>query len=144
MEVREILQKKGSKVWSIKTSQTLRDALQILVDHKIGALLVFDQKDNIVGILSERDILRECYQNTKSFDTAIVGKVMTTNIIIGAPEDKVQYIMGIMTNNRIRHVPIVSGGKLQGIISIGDVVKAQLQDSEYENRYLKDYMFGGR
>ncbi|MBI4358597.1 MAG: CBS domain-containing protein [Candidatus Omnitrophica bacterium] len=144
MEVRDILQKKGSKVWSIKATQTLHEALQILVDQNIGALLVFDQKNNIAGILSERDIVHECHQSAKNLDTTPVSKVMTTNIIIGAPEDKVEYIMGIMTNNRIRHVPIVSGGKLQGIISIGDVVKAQLQNSEYEIRYLKDYMFGGR
>jgi len=144
MEVKEILQKKGSKVGSVKTSQTLREALEILVKQKIGALLVFDEKENIVGILSERDILRECHKSSKNFDAVQVQKAMTTRLIIAAPEDKVDYIMGIMTNNRIRHIPIVSGGKLEGIISIGDVVKAQIQNQEYENRYLKDYLFGGR
>ena len=124
-------------------NQTVRDALSVLVNQKIGALLVFDEKEKIVGILSERDIMRECFTSPKSFDLIPISNVMTKKVIVGKPDDKVEYIMGIMTQNRVRHIPIVADGKLEGLISIGDAVKAQLQHSEYENQYLKEYMFGG-
>jgi len=142
MEIQEILKTKGDKVWSVKASQMVREALDVLVNNKIGALLVFDDKDSIAGVLSERDIMRECYRNSDGFSKTLVKDVMTKRVIVGKPEDKVDYIMGIMTKNRIRHVPIIKDGKLQGVVSIGDVVKAKLQDSSYENQYLKEYMFG--
>ena len=143
MLLREILSQKGSKVWSVKANQTVHEALEILVTQKIGALLVFDEKNEIAGIISERDIMRECYHDSKGWESALVGKVMTKNLIIGTPDDLVDYIMGIMTQNRVRHIPVMKNRKLEGIISIGDVVKALLKDSEYENRYLKEYLYGG-
>ena len=143
MQVKDILKSKGSKVWSLKANQTIRDALSILVNQKIGALLVFDEKGKIVGILSERDILRESFNNPKSFEGVPVSMIMTKKVLVGKLDDKVEYIMGIMTQNRVRHIPIVSNEKLEGLVSIGDVVKAQLQHWEYENQYLKEYMFGG-
>ena len=142
MLLKEILSNKGTKVWSVKANQTVREALEVLVNQKIGALLVFDEKGEIAGIISERDIMRECYHDSGGWQSAPVNKVMTKNIVIGTPDDPVDYIMGIMTHNRVRHIPVLEGKKLQGIISIGDVVKAQLKDSEYENRYLKEYLYG--
>ncbi len=142
MKVTDILAKKGNQVWSIRENNTIHDALGMLVDKKIGALVVLDQKNEISGIVSERDIIRECFKNSKNIQTILVGEIMTRKLIVGSPEDEVDYIMGIMTKNHIRHVPIVEKGKLQGLVSIGDVVKALLQYKEYENHYLKDYMFG--
>jgi CBS domain-containing protein len=142
MEVKVILKQKGPKVWSVKSHQTLYEALDILVKQKIGALLVYDEGENIVGILSERDIMRECYHNKSNFVETRISKAMTTRLIVAQPSDHVDYIMGIMTKNRVRHIPIMEEGKLQGVVSIGDVVKAQLRNSEYENRYLKEYLFG--
>ncbi len=142
MEVKEILKVKGPRVWSVKSSQTVYEALDILVKQKIGALLVYDEQGLVAGIVSERDIMRECYHNKEKFLETSVGKIMTTRLIIGAPSDSVDYIMGIMTQNRVRHIPIITQGRLEGIVSIGDVVKAQLKDSEYDKRYLKEYMFG--
>ena len=142
MQVKDILKVKGSKVWGIQSDQTVRDALSVLVTQKIGALLVFEENQKIVGILSERDIARECFNNAKNFESTPITSIMTRKVIVGNPEDKVEYIMGIMTKNRIRHLPIVNENKLEGVISIGDVVKAQLQHSAYENQYLKEYMFG--
>jgi len=143
MTLREILESKGSKVWSVKTSQTVMDTLQVLVKQKIGALLVYDEDDKISGIISERDIMRECYHNREGWGAALVSNVMTRRLIIGTPEDRVDYIMGVMTQNRIRHIPVIYEKELVGIVSIGDVVKAQLKDSEFENRYLKEYLYGG-
>ena len=142
MRLKEILDTKGSQVWSVKSSQNVGDALKVLVENRIGALLVFDKTQRIVGILSERDIMRECYKNRKEWDQALVSEVMTKKVIISAVDDRVDYIMGIMTQNRIRHIPVMEGEKLIGIISIGDVVKAQLSDSQYENHYLKEYLSG--
>jgi len=142
MEVKEILKNKGPKVWSVQSDDTIRDAITTLVKNKIGALLVFDKKDKMVGIISERDIMRECYNSPEQYASTPVEKVMTKNVIIGKPEDKSDYIMGIMTQNRVRHIPIIADGKLHGMVSIGDVVKAQLQDSQYQIQYLKDYIGG--
>ena len=144
MKVKDILSKKGSQVWTVKTTATIHEVLGSLVTHAIGALIVLDDVNRIAGIISERDIIRECYKNTRQAENTPVEKIMSRNLIIGSPEDELDYIMGIMTKNRIRHVPVVVGGKLEGIISIGDIVKAQLTNSEYENHYLKDYLFGGR
>lgn len=144
MKVKDILEKKGRQVWTVRADATVHDALGILVQHRVGALLVTDEKGNIAGIVSERDMIRECYQSVKNIETTRVSQVMTKSLIVGTPEDEIDYIMGIMTNNRIRHIPIITKGELQGIISIGDVVKVQLRDSQYENRYLKDYLFSGR
>ena len=143
MLLQEVLKTKGSKVWSIQAHQSLREALKVLIEQKIGTLLVFDAKGKIVGIVSERDIIRECHLTGKDWEAVPVNKAMTKDLVVGAPSDTVQYIMGIMTQNRVRHIPVIEKGKLVGLISIGDVVKAQLKDSEYENKYLKEYMYGG-
>ena len=144
MKVKDILSTKGSQVWTVKSHATIHEVLGSLVTHVIGAVIVVDEHDQIAGILSERDIIRECYKNCNEIKQTPVEKVMSRNLIIGTPEDELDYIMGIMTINRIRHVPIVVNGKLEGIVSIGDIVKAQLHNTEYENHYLKDYLFGGR
>jgi len=144
VKVKEILEKKGSaKVWTVAPETTIHDALGILVNQKIGACVVLNQKEELVGIVSERDITRECYRRGQYLESTPASQIMTKKVLVGKMDDKIDYIMGIMTNNRIRHVPIVDEQhKLVGMISIGDVVKAQLQDTEYENRYLKEYMFG--
>jgi len=144
MKVIDILKRKDLNVWTIKANQTIHDALEILVAKKIGALVVIGESNDIVGIVSERDIIRECYQNSKNVQTTRINQIMTKNVIVGTPENDLDYVMGIMTQNRIRHLPIIAGNKLTGIISIGDIVKAQLQDTQYENHYLKDYIFGPR
>lgn len=142
MTLNEILEAKGHKVWSVRDTQTIEEALHTLVDNKIGALLVFDDTGTVVGILSERDIMRECYQSGSEWHESLVSDVMTRRIIIGTPNDTADYAMGIMTQNRIRHIPVMDNGNLCGVISIGDVVKACLKDSRYESQFLKTYIVG--
>lgn len=142
MKLKDILKVKGSKVWTIKASQPVRDALQTLVNQKIGALLVLDEKGGIVGIISERDIVRGCFENGKELDGMPVSQLMTKEVVIGSPEDETSYIMGVMTQKRVRHIPVVAGGKLQGMVSIGDIVKSVIEDSQYEIHYLKEYIYG--
>jgi CBS domain-containing protein len=106
----------------------------------VGALVVTTAEGKVVGIITERDLLRVCAARSGEIDDTRIAECMPANLIIGLPEDEVGYVMGIMTNNRIRHLPIMNGERLEGIISIGDVVKAQLEETEFENRYLKDYI----
>ena len=144
MKVRDILESKGTHVWTIQETATILDVLGLLTQHRIGALVVLDKKDQVVGIITERDIIHQCQKDSKHVETTSVKDVMSRKLIIGHMDDAIDYIMGVMTNNRIRHIPIMTGSKLEGMISIGDVVKAELQDQEYENKYLKDYMFGSQ
>jgi len=142
MRVKDILEQKGTKVLTVQGTANVHEALSILVKQNIGALVVVDEKGKIKGILTERDITRECYQRGEKVIKTPISEIMTQKLIVGRLDDEIDYIMGIMTKNRIRHIPIVANDELKGLISIGDVVKAQLDDREYENRYLKDYMFG--
>ena len=143
MKVKDVLATKGSKVCSVKSNDTIRQAVSVLVGEKIGAALVHDDDGDIVGILTERDIMRAFHEYGKELENTLVNKVMTRRVIIGTPDDDLEYIMNIMTHNRIRHVPIVENEQLQGIISIGDVVKAQLNDSRVQIKYLQDFLHHG-
>ncbi|MEW6300902.1 MAG: CBS domain-containing protein [Thermodesulfobacteriota bacterium] len=140
MKIRDLLRGKGTAVVTIRPEATVHDAMTMLVNHRIGSLMVIDEQGKVLGIITERDILRECAARSEQVKSTRVQEVMTTDLIIGVPDDEVGYVMGIMTNNRIRHLPIMAGERLEGIISIGDVVKAQLEETEFENRYLKDYI----
>jgi CBS domain-containing protein len=140
MKIRDILRGKGAEVVTIHPEATVHQAMQVLVHQRIGSLVVIGGRGKIAGIITERDILRECAAHSERVKETTVREVMTTNLIIGVPDDEVSYVMGIMTHNRIRHLPIIAGERLEGMISIGDVVKAQLEETEFENRYLKDYI----
>jgi CBS domain-containing protein len=124
MTVATILARKGLKVVTIRPDQTLREALAMLAQHSIGAILVTDARGGLVGILSERDIVREAVRNEKFFDLT-VSAIMTSNVISGQPQDDVSAVATTMTNKRFRHLPVLDGGKIVGIISLGDIVKAQ-------------------
>ena len=140
MTVKDILRTKGINVVTIQPDVTVRRAMQTMVTHHIGSLMVTDGQGKVVGIITERDILRECAARSEQVQTTTVQQVMTQDLIIGVPDDEVSYVMGIMTQNRIRHLPILNGEHLEGLISIGDVVKAQLEETEVENRYLREYI----
>jgi CBS domain-containing protein len=140
MKVCDILHTKGTAVMTTTPDATLHDALRTLVNARVGALVVVNLEGKVVGIITERDLLRVCADHSGEINSSRVADWMTTNLIIGVPKDEIGYIMGIMTNNCIRHLPIMDNGRLEGIISIGDAVKAQLEETEFENRYLKDYI----
>jgi len=142
MKLKDILGKKGVDVWTVKSNQTILQALEILVSKKIGALVVLDEKNRIAGIISERDIVRGTYAHPRELVDMPVSKFMTQKVIVGSPEDETSYIMGIMTQSRVRHIPVVYEGKLEGLVSIGDVVKSVIDDSNYEIHYLKEYIYG--
>jgi CBS domain-containing protein len=152
MRIRDVLRQKGTEVITIEADRTVHDAVRKLNEHKIGALVVTDEGGEICGIITERDILRECGERCVRLMQArefgeppcpsLVKEVMTADLIIGVPDDDLEYVMGIMTKNRIRHLPVMDEGRLVGIISIGDVVNAHLERTEFENRLLRDYIHG--
>ena len=143
MKVQDILQKKSSEVFTLSPHQTLSEASQILMTNNVGALLVLNEKKHLVGILSERDIVRQLAQHGEAVGNLTVGEVMTKDVLIAVPDDDVTYLSNTMTNNRIRHLPVLQDGKVVGIVSIGDVVKAQLDLYEGEAHYLQAYIAGG-
>jgi len=142
MKAREILETKGSRVVTCHEDDSLIDALAIFSANKIGSLIVVDSHDKIQGIIAPRDILIIVLKNLEEIKTLKVRDIMTRDLIVATMDDRVDYIQAIMTENRIRHVPILEGAELKGIISIGDAVKAQIKEKEVENRYLKDYIEG--
>lgn len=144
MTLQDILRSKGNTVHSISPGATLDDVAQLLVEHNCGSLLVCETASDprarrVVGIITERDILRACAAR-KPLDQLRVGEMMSPDLITGSPTDSIEDIMGLMTEKRIRHLPILENGELVGLISIGDIVKLQHQQMAVENHYLKNYI----
>ena len=132
MNIQHILATKGADVVTIEPDKTIRDALNTLAKHKFGALVVVDDAHKPIGIISERDIVRQAAKNDDFFSIAI-SDVMTKNVITGVRQDELNAVANIMTEKRIRHLPVVDAqGVLIGIISIGDVVKAERNRFEGE------------
>jgi len=141
MKIRELLEKKGFEVVTVPPSLPLQDAMRLLVEHNIGSVVV--SEDGVVrGILTERDILRLAAKDPVGMASLKAEEVMTRDVVVGLPDDTVDYVMEIMTRNRIRHLPVVDEGWMQGILSIGDVVSALRTKVEVENRYMRDYIQG--
>jgi CBS domain-containing protein len=144
--LQDILGVKGPTVFSIASQATLAEAARKLVEHKVGALLVFGPGEGedreLVGIITERDILYSCAADNLPLETTRVAEIMTTKLITGLPGDPVESVMGLMTSRRIRHLPVLSEGKLLGIVSIGDIVKAQHDRLVMETQFMKDYVQG--
>ena len=141
-KVKDILKTKGRPVITIGPNETAIAAIQKLVENNIGALPVCDVKGTILGVLSERDLLRECSQRSRAIGSTRVKDIMTKDVVIGVPEDDLDYVMDIMTQKGIRHLPIMVGPKLEGIISMRDIVDAQLEESKATVRLLSDYISG--
>ena len=143
MNVQDILARKSSNtVRSIGPERTVAEAVARLVEHNIGSLVVMEG-DRPVGIVTERDILRCCADEMGKSGSTPVSEVMTRDLIVGEASDTIDYVMGIMTRNRIRHLPIMGpGDRVVGMVSIGDVVESQLRETIYENRHLRQYISG--
>jgi len=141
MKLRDIVKTKGSTVFSIHPERTVKDAIDMLVTYSIGSLLVVEDAQPC-GIITERDILRLCAEDATQLPNIVVGDVMTKDLIIGEPGDDVESSMKIMTEKRIRHLPVLEKGYVAGMISIGDLVKTQLDEKTVTIRYLRDYITG--
>jgi CBS domain-containing protein len=143
MTLQDILLTKGNVVYSISPDATLDEASKELVHRHVGALVVCaDASDGhrLVGILSERDLLYAQAANRGPFSQIKVSEFMTEDVVTGTPDDSIEQVMGLMTTKRIRHLPVLFEGKLIGIVSIGDIVKAEMYRLSMENRFMKDYI----
>lgn len=140
--VRHLLQSKGNHVWSISPKATVYEALELMAAKNIGAVLVMDGP-KITGIFTERDYSRKVILKGRSSKATTVGELMTTEVLYVGPDDTLDNCMALMTDKRARHLPVIEAGKLAGLISIGDVVKAIISDREILIRELERYITGG-
>lgn len=139
--IRQILEQKGSQVWSVPPSSTVYDALRLLAERDIGALLVIEG-EQLVGILSERDYARKVILKGKSSMKTEVREIMTERVIVVSPEHSVEEAMALMTDKRLRHLPVLEGDKVIGMVSIGDLVKAKIADQQFMIEQLERYISG--
>lgn len=146
-KVSDLLKEKGNVVYTISDLDMLKDAVKLFNEKRIGALMVINDDEEIQGIVTERDILRKIARTEGEVKDMNIRLLMTPreNLIVGTPDDTIEYLMKVMTSNHIRHIPIVGGEnelKLLGVVSIGDVVKILLNGLEmnHQNRLLKDYL----
>jgi len=138
--IEQILKTKGGDVTTVSDGATLLDTAKILDDARIGAIVAIDDQGAVCGVLSERDIVRQMARNGGSALDMTVADSMTRDVITAAPSDTLEKSLGIMTDRRIRHLPVVRDGDLVGIVSIGDLVKWKIAETEAEAESLKSYL----
>lgn len=141
MTVNQILNVKGGQVFSIVSTISVYDALKVMGEKNVGALLVMDDNE-IVGILSERDYARKIVLKNKTSKDTLVNEIMGTGIITVKPLDTIDYCMELMSGKRIRHLPVVEGNSVLGVISIGDVVKGIIASQKETIHHLDSYING--
>lgn len=139
LTVRELLAKKGSQVWSVSPDSTVYDALQLMAERNVGAVLVVSGR-SLAGILSERDYARQVVLKGKASRDTPVHEIMTTRLVCVAPERTIEDCMALMTENRIRHLPVMRDETLVGLLSIGDVVKAVISEKQFLIEQLEGYI----
>ena len=139
MKVSELLKLADRPVITIGTEETIQTAIDKLVEHNIGALPVCDEDNTVLGIITERDLLKESSLRIREIGRTQVREIMTKELAICTEEDELNYVMDTMTQLRIRHMPIMRDLKLAGIISSRDIIESQLEDSKAKIRFLSDY-----
>jgi CBS domain-containing protein len=141
--VSEILRGKGGDVLKIDGSATVFEAITKIVELNVGSILVTDG-DKVVGIMTERDYLRKIAVQGRTSRDTLVREIMTSPLVYVTPETTIEESMAIMTDRRIRHLPVVEDDDVVGIVSIGDVVKFQSREQTFQIQYLTEYISGGR
>jgi CBS domain-containing protein len=141
--VGHILKEKGNQIWSVSPDTMVFDALNLMAEKNLGAVLVIEG-GKIAGILSERDYARKVILKGKSSKETPVKEIMTKDVLFVRPNHSIEECMALMTEKHIRHLPVLDGEQLAGVISIGDVVKAVISDQEYTIKQLENYITGHR
>ena len=141
--IAEILRRKGSDVLKIEASATVFDAIKKIVEHNVGSILV-TQAGEVIGIMTERDYLRKIAIFGRTSHDTLVEQIMTSPLVYITPETSIEESMAIMTDRRIRHLPVVENDEVIGVVSIGDLVKFQTQEQSFQIKYLTEYISGGR
>ncbi|KAB2384672.1 CBS domain-containing protein [Actinomadura montaniterrae] len=140
MRIREILRRKGDTVATVTPDATVRQLLAVLAEHNIGAAVVSPDGTSIAGIVTERDVVRRMHDRGAGLLDRPVSEIMTADVHTCGPGEDLEDLRRTMTENRFRHVPVVDGGRLAGIVSIGDVVKSAIDELESEREHLVDYI----
>ena len=140
--IEKILSRKTGEIWSISPDATVYDAIALMAEKNVGALLVMENY-KLVGIVSERDYSRKVMLRGKTSRTSTVGEIMTTELTIAHPRETVEECLRFMTEKRIRHLPVIADGSLRGVISIGDLVKEVISAQSATLDQLRDYISGG-
>ncbi len=136
---RDLLAHKGSDVWSVAPDRTVYEAVELMAQHDVGALMV-KEGDKLVGVLSERDYARKVILKGLSSRDTTVGEIMTSRVIYTKPEETVDGCMALMTEKRIRHLPVMKDDELLGVLSIGDLVRAIIAEQQYTIEQLERYI----
>ena len=140
MQVKDLMKSNPRRTITAREGTTVSEAMALLIDNRISCLPVVNDKIELIGIVSDKDIFKAAHKNPEGFTRGVVKDLMTTDLIVGLADDDSDYIAGLMTNNRIRHIPIVESKRLVGLLSLGDMVKSRLSNMEIENRYLRQYI----
>lgn len=140
MLISDVIRSKGDLVVTIAPDQTVKTLIDLLDEHRIGALVVSTDGKRIDGIVSERDVVRRLHRDGAAVLDQLVSDIMTSDVRTAAPEDNVEHIARVMTDARVRHLPVVAHGELVAIISIGDVVKNRIDELQVERDQLVDYI----
>lgn len=141
MKISEILRRKGSEVTTIDPATTVRDLVSVLAEYNIGAAVVCDAGSRVLGIVSERDVVRRLVDGPAVLDRS-VEQIMSADVTVCRSDSSVEQVREEMTERRIRHLPVIDDGHLKGIVSIGDVVKSAIDDLRFERDQLSDYVNG--
>lgn len=139
--VKQLLEAKGHDIWSIDPDASVYDAIEMMADKEIGALVVMEG-DSLVGVLSERDYARKVVLQGRSSKKTKIREIMTSRVAYAKPEQSVEECMAMMTEKRVRHLPVLEGARLLGLISIGDLVKAIIEEQKHTIRALEQYISG--
>jgi len=142
MHVRDVLKTKGNRIVTIGPEATAAEAIARMVESNIGSLPVLDADGSLVGVVSERDMMRELHDRGDAFRSCTVREIMTLDPITCGIDDEVDAVMGLMSERRIAKVPVIERGPLAGIVSVGDVVKLLYERTRAENHHLMDYLYG--
>jgi len=140
--VQQLLEDKGTEVWSISPDASVYDALVLMANHQIGALLVIDET-GAVGLVSERDYARDVVLRGKTSKETPVGDVMTKRVVCTSPDQTLEEAMALMTEKRVRHLPVVADGQILGLISIGDLIKSIISEHKFIIEQLEHYISSG-
>lgn len=139
--VKDVLEVKGNDVWSIEPGASVYDAMKLMADKEVGSLMVIEGTE-LVGIISERDYARKVILEGRSSKTTQVREIMTSRLVYAEPEQNIEECMVVMTERRVRHLPVIDGGRLIGVISIGDLVKSIITEQRFIIEQLERYISG--
>lgn len=142
MKIVEILKQRGKTLFTVKTDTVIFDAIKMMDENKVGAVIVLDKKGKVAGILSERDILYKCYKSSIPLEEQVVSKLMTDvdDILVGNINDTAKELMNVMLYRRIRHIPIIKDEEITGMLSVDDILKMMLDSYENESHMLRQHI----